>query len=139
MGHATACAAGLAVQRAIAERGLLPQVRSLGDALLSALRERFADHPFVGDVRGRGLFVGVELVADRESRQPFEPGRAVHKRVKRAAMARGMLCYPNGGTADGVRGDHVLLAPAFIVDERQLTIIVDTLAEAIDEATTTDH
>jgi len=111
----------------------------LGDTLLSALRERFAEHPFVGDVRGRALFVGVELVADRESRQPFEPGRAVHKRVKRAAMARGMLCYPNGGTADGVRGDHVLIAPAFIVDERQLTTIVDTLAEAIDEATTTDH
>ena len=139
MGHATACAAGVAVQREIEERGLLARVRALGDALVAGLRERFAEHPFVGDVRGRGLFVGVELVADRATKRPFDPSCAVHKRVKRAAMRRGMLCYPNGGTADGVRGDHVLIAPAFIVDERQLTTIVDTLAEAIDEATTTDH
>jgi hypothetical protein len=135
MGHATACAAGVAVQREIAERGLLARVRTLGDTLITCLRERFAEHPFVGDVRGRGLFVGVELVADRATRRPFDPSRAVHKRVKRAAMQRGMLCYPNGGTADGVRGDHVLLAPPFIIEAQQLETIVETLAAAIDDAT----
>jgi adenosylmethionine-8-amino-7-oxononanoate aminotransferase len=136
MGHAAACAAGVAVQRAIAERGLLARVRTLGDALTAGLRERFAEHPFVGDVRGRGLFVGVELVADRASKRPFDPSCAVHKRVKRAALQRGMLCYPNGGTADGVRGDHVLLAPPFIIEAPQLDTIVETLAAAIDDATT---
>jgi hypothetical protein len=135
MGHATACAAGVAVQREIAERGLLARVRTLGDTLITCLRERFAEHPFVGDVRGRGLFVGVELVADRASRRPFDPSCAVHTRVKRAAMQRGMLCYPNGGTADGVRGDHVLLAPPFIIEAQQLETIVETLAAAIDDAT----
>jgi adenosylmethionine-8-amino-7-oxononanoate aminotransferase len=135
MGHATACAAGLAVQRAIAGRGLLPRVRALGAGLRDRLRDRLGVHRAVGDVRGRGLFVGVELVADRETKTPFDPACGVHKRVKRAAMARGMLCYPNGGTADGVRGDHVLLAPPFIVDESHLDVIVDTLAAAIDEAT----
>ena len=88
----------------------------------------------MGDVRGRGLFVGVELVADRATKRPFGPSCAVHRRVKRAAMQRGMLCYPNGGTADGVRGDHVLLAPPFVVEERQLGLIVDTLAAAVDDA-----
>jgi adenosylmethionine-8-amino-7-oxononanoate aminotransferase len=110
-------------------------VRTLGDTLITCLRERFAEHPFVGDVRGRGLFVGVELVADRASRRPFDPSCAVHTRVKRAAMQRGMLCYPNGGTADGVRGDHVLLAPPFIIEAQQLETIVETLAAAIDDAT----
>jgi adenosylmethionine-8-amino-7-oxononanoate aminotransferase len=133
MGHATACAAGVAVQRAIAERGLLPRVRSLGAELLARLRDRLGEHPAVGDVRGRGLFVGVELVADRESKRPFDPALAMHTRVKRAAMARGMLCYPNGGTADGVRGDHVLLAPPYIVDTSHVDVIVDTLAAAIDD------
>ena len=135
MGHATACAAGLAVQRAIAGRDLLPRVRSLGAGLLTRLRDRLGDHRAVGDVRGRGLFVGVELVADRESKRPFDPACAVHKRVKRASMARGVLCYPNGGTADGVRGDHILLAPPFIIEEPQLDTIIDVLGEAIDEAT----
>jgi len=135
MGHATACAAGVAVQRAIAARGLLARVQSLGTALLGRLCARLGDHPAVGDVRGRGLFAGVELVADRATKAPFDPALGVHKRVKRAAMARGMLCYPNGGTADGVRGDHVMLAPPFIVNESHLDVIVDTLADAIDDAT----
>jgi adenosylmethionine-8-amino-7-oxononanoate aminotransferase len=134
MGHATACAAGVATLRAIHERGLLPRVRSLGDALSGRLRDRFADHPAVGDVRGRGLFAGVELVADRATKAPFEPARQLHRRVKRAAMARGLLCYPSGGTADGVRGDHVMLAPPFVVDEGHVDTVVDTLAAAIDDA-----
>ena len=134
MGHPMACAAGLAVQRAIREDNLLEQVRVRGEGLAARLQQRFTDHPHVGDLRGRGLFRGIELVADRATAEPFPPDRRLHTAIKRAAMARGLMCYPMGGTIDGVRGDHVLLAPPFIVDDSHLDAIVDRLGEAIDEA-----
>jgi len=136
VGHATACAAGLAVQRAIARDGLLDNATRQGAALRADLAERFADHPHIGDIRGRGLFVGIELVADRESKRPFDPGLALNARVKRAAFARGLICYPGGGTADGHRGDHVLLAPPFIIGDEHRAELVDKLAAAIDDALT---
>ncbi|MFW5969058.1 MAG: aspartate aminotransferase family protein [Halofilum sp. (in: g-proteobacteria)] len=134
MGHPVACAAALAVQRVIHDQDLLARVRTLGDALARALQERFGDHPHVGDIRGRGLFRGLEIVADRATATPFEPALAVHASIKREAMARGLMCYPMGGTIDGRAGAHVLLAPPFIIDEGHVGEIVERLGEAIDAA-----
>ena len=135
MGHPLACAAALAVQRVIRRDNLLANVRAQGAHLARRLKERFGNHPFVGDVRGRGLFHGVELVADRGTKEPFDSNLKMHARVKREAMARGLMVYPMGGTADGVRGDHILLAPPFIIDADAIDVIVERLGEAIDAAT----
>jgi adenosylmethionine-8-amino-7-oxononanoate aminotransferase len=135
MGHPLACAAALAVQRAIRRDKLLENVRVQGAHLSRRLKLRFANHPFVGDVRGRGLFQGIELVADRNTKQPFDPKLKLYARVKDEAMSRGLMVYPMGGTIDGVAGDHVLLAPPFIVDEPLVDTIVDRLGDAIDTAT----
>jgi adenosylmethionine-8-amino-7-oxononanoate aminotransferase len=134
IGHAAACAAALAVQRRLHEGGVLARVAPLGAALQARLRAAFGAHPNVGDIRGRGLFWGLELVADRASREPFDPALRLHARVKREAMAQGLLCYPMGGTLDGARGDHVLLAPPFIIEETQLDEIVDRFGRALSAA-----
>ena len=134
LGHPIACAAALAVQRVIERDDLLARVRERGRYLDAALRERFGKHPHVGDVRGRGLFFGVELVADRATKATFDPKRKVHARLKREAMARGLLVYPMGGTIDGQRGDHVLLAPPFVSTEQHLDLLVDRLSGAVDAA-----
>ena len=134
MGHPLACAAALAVQRVMRRDNLLANVRSQGAHLARRLKERFGNHLFVGDVRGRGLFQGVELVADRGSKEPFDSKLKLHAHVKREAMARGLLVYPMGGSADGVRGDHILLAPPFIIDAAAIDTIVERLGEAIDAA-----
>jgi adenosylmethionine-8-amino-7-oxononanoate aminotransferase len=134
LGHAIACAAALEVQKIIAEDNLLTHVLALGARLHDRLRASFASHPNVGDVRGRGLFRGVELVADRESKAPLDPARRTHARVKAEAMRRGLLVYPMGGTLDGIRGDHVLLAPPFTCSPADIDLIVDRLKEAIDAA-----
>ncbi|TIT45649.1 MAG: aminotransferase class III-fold pyridoxal phosphate-dependent enzyme, partial [Mesorhizobium sp.] len=114
MCHPMACAAALAVQEVIARDDLLANVQAMGAHLSRRLSERFGNHAHVGDIRGRGLFMGVELVEDRSTKAPFDPKLKLNARVKREAMARGLLVYPAGGTIDGVRGDHVLLAPPFI-------------------------
>lgn len=135
MGHATACAAANAVLAKVGSAAMLAEVRRLGDVLRGLLEERFGDHPHVGDIRGRGLFLGLELVADRPSKQPFDPAKKVHAKVKAEAMANGLMCYPMGGTIDGVLGDHVLLAPPFICTDADLATIVDRLAQAVGVAT----
>ncbi len=135
MGHPLACAAALAVQRVIRRDGLLAQVRARGAQLARRLKERFGNHPFVGDVRGRGLFQAVELVVDRASKEPFPAEQKLHARVKAEAMARGLMVYPMGGTVDGMRGDHVLLAPPFIIEEPIVDAIVERLGDAVDAAT----
>ena len=76
------------------------------------LQERLGQHPHVGDIRGRGLFWGVEFVKDRETKECFDPTLKIHARLKAAAFDAGLICYPMGGTIDGRRGDHVLLGPA---------------------------
>ena len=134
MGHPTACAAALAVQRAIKSRDLLANVRRQGDRLADGLVERLGNHRHVGDIRGRGLFRGIELVADRATKEPFDPALRIHARVKARAMEQGLICYPAGGTVDGVRGDHVLLAPPFIVTDDEVAEIVARLGDAIDAA-----
>lgn len=134
LGHAAACAGALAVQRRLHEGGLLARVQPLGAKLEARLRAAFGAHPNVGDIRGRGLFWGVELVADCASKKPFDPQLRVSARVKKEAMAGGLMCYPMGGTIDGVRGDHILLAPPFIVEEPQLDELVQKLERAISAA-----
>jgi adenosylmethionine-8-amino-7-oxononanoate aminotransferase len=134
MGHPMAAAAGLAVQQVIRRDGLLANVVAMGGHLQRRLEERFANHHHIGDIRGRGLFRGVELVADRGSKEPFAPKLKLNALIKREAMARGLLVYPMGGTIDGVRGDHVLLAPPFIVNREQVDVIVERLGDAVDAA-----
>ena len=134
IGHATACAAALEVQRVIADDKLLPNVLARGEQLRGLLREHYAKHPHIGDVRGRGLFVGVELVSDRETKAPFDASLKLHAAIRREAFARGLMVYPMGGTVDGKIGDHVLLAPPFICTGRDIDEIVSRLADAIDGA-----
>ncbi len=134
VGHALACAASLAVLDTIEQDGLLARVRIQGERLAAALTERFGNHPHVGDIRGRGLFRALEFVADRTTRMPFDPARRLHARIKAEAMARGLMCYPMGGTVDGVHGDHVLLAPPYIIDEPEIGQLVDRLGQAVDAA-----
>ena len=136
IGHATACAAALAVQQVFEEDGLLANVRETGEHLRARLRERFGDHPNVGDIRGRGLFVGVELVEDRATKAPFDPGRKISAKLKTAAMANRLICYPGSGGVDGRSGDHVLLAPPFIFTSENVDELVDKLAASLDQALT---
>ncbi|TIX97839.1 MAG: aminotransferase class III-fold pyridoxal phosphate-dependent enzyme, partial [Mesorhizobium sp.] len=134
MCHPMACAAALAVQEVIARDDLLANVRAMGAHLSQRLGERFGNHAHIGDIRGRGLFMGLELVEDRSTKAPFDPKLKLNAKIKREAMARGLLVYPAGGTIDGVRGDHVLLAPPFIVDAAAIDAIVERLGDAIDAA-----
>ena len=134
MGHAMAAAGAGAVLRAIHDRGLLAQVRTRGAQLQAALEARFGQHPHIGDIRGRGLFRGLELVADRETKAVFDPARKLHAKVKAAAMAEGLICYPMGGTIDGQRGDHILLAPPFIITGDQIAELTEKLGRAVETA-----
>jgi len=134
LGHAIACAAALAVQKVIAEEGLLERVRQTGALLERELRRALGEHPRVGDIRGRGLFWGIELVSERGSRAPFDPALRLHARVKQAAFDAGLMCYPSGGTVDGRLGDHVLLAPPYTIDASHVDAIVGGTAAAIDAA-----
>jgi adenosylmethionine-8-amino-7-oxononanoate aminotransferase len=133
-GHAIACAAALAVVTAIAEEDLLGRVTAQGARLRAGLEARLGAHPHVGDIRGRGLLLGLELVADRESRRPFPPQPRLAAALKRAALDQALICYPMGGTIDGLHGDHVILAPPFVATEAEIDLIVDRLALAIDAA-----
>jgi adenosylmethionine-8-amino-7-oxononanoate aminotransferase len=131
MSHAVACAGALAVLECIERDHLLDHVRAQGARLRAALDERFGDRPHVGDIRGRGLFLALELVEDRSSRRPFPRQRKLAESIRTAAMARGLICYPSSGTADGENGDHVLLAPPYIVNDREIDEIVDKLDAAL--------
>jgi len=135
LGHPVACAAALAVQRVIHRDNLLAKVREDGEFFGALLRETFTDHPHVGDVRGRGFFWGIELVADKAGKRPFNPALGVHAMLKKDAMTRGLLCYPFGGTVDGVNGDHVLLAPPYIASRDELRTIASLLAQSVDAIT----
>ncbi len=134
LGHPTACAAGVAVLDEVDRHNWLDNVQTMGARLHDALTDRFGQHPHVGDIRGRGLFLGLELVADRNEKTPFDPNLKLHARIKRAAFDNGLMVYPMGGTIDGHAGDHVLLAPPYIIDETHIGLIIDGLAQAIDNA-----
>lgn len=126
IGHPTACAAALAVFKKLSG-GLVERVSPMGEKLNGALTTAFGQHPHVGDIRGRGLFRGIELVEDRATKAPFDPARGLNKAVKKAAFEAGLICYPMGGTVDGVRGDHILLAPPFILEDSHVDEITDKL------------
>lgn len=132
-GHPAGAAAGLAVLRRILDDGLLAQVLGAGAKLSEGIRQRFGQHPHVGDIRGRGLFWGMEFVRDRETGEPFAAEANIHGRVKRAAFERGLICYTGGGCVDGLRGDHILLAPPFIVENAQIDELITKLEAALGE------
>lgn len=134
LGHPVACAAALAVQKQVEELNLLENIRTKGTYFDQKLRETFGDHPHVGNIRGRGLFRGMEFVADRGSKAPFDPAFKLNAKLKQEAMKRHMVCYPNGGTIDGKQGDHVLLAPPFISDKALIDEIVGRLSESLEAA-----
>jgi adenosylmethionine-8-amino-7-oxononanoate aminotransferase len=132
--HPVAAAAALAVLDVMERDDLLAQVKKRGATLRRMLGDVFGGHPHVGDIRGRGLFQALELVRDRVTREPFAPELNLHAAIRRQAMQRGLLVYPKGGTIDGRRGDHVLLAPPFIVSAAQLSEIAARLEEAVNAA-----
>ena len=134
LSHPMACAAGLAVQEVIRRDNLLDNVQRMGARLAQRLNDRFHNHAHVGDIRGRGLFMALEFVEDRSGKTPFDPKLKLNARIKREGMARGLMVYPAGGTLDGARGDHVLLAPPFIVDAQAIDTIVERLGDAVDAA-----
>jgi adenosylmethionine-8-amino-7-oxononanoate aminotransferase len=136
MGHAMSCAAALAVQDEIREHDLLSNVRRMGNVLRSALSERFGNHPNVGDIRGRGLFLALELVKNRTTKEPFEAARGLAERVRTRAMENGLICYPMGGVVDGKNGDIVMISPPFIIEEQHVFELVDKLGRTLDEVMT---
>lgn len=132
--HPVACAAALAVQKVIRDDDLLANVRAMGARLSAQLQERFGNHAHVGDIRGRGLFQAIELVADRTTKAPFDPARKLHDRVKQAAYAAGVAVYPMGGTIDGKYGDHVIIAPPYIAQAADIDMIVERVGVAVEAA-----
>lgn len=134
IGHPTAAAAGVAVVTAMLDRDLIARVNTQGDKLMAALRAQFGQHPHVGDIRGRGLFQGIEIVENRETKAPFAASRKIAGKIKTAAFEAGLICYPMSGTIDGQNGDHVLLAPPFIISDAQIDELVTKLSGAIETA-----
>ncbi|MQW01940.1 aspartate aminotransferase family protein [Sinorhizobium medicae] len=134
IGHPIAAAAANKVVEILNRPEIMANVITMGDRLQAGLDAVRGQSPYVGDIRGRGLFRGVEIVADKDTKEAFEPTRKIHSKIKKEAMQRGLMCYPMGGTIDGVHGDHVLLAPPFIIQPEQIDMIVERLAAAINAA-----
>lgn len=132
--HPVACAAAVAVQQVIREENLLENVRAMGKRLEDRLTDRLGNHRNIGDIRGRGLFWAVEFVQDRATKEVFDPGLKLNDRVKHEAFARGLACYPMGGTIDGTRGDHAILAPPYIATAAQIDTIVSIFGDAVEAA-----
>ena len=132
MGHPTAAAAANAVLKTISEPAMMERVRDQGAKLRYALERSFGQHPNVGDIRGRGLFLGIEIVENRDTKAPFDPKRGIAKGLKKAAFEAGLICYPMSGTIDGVNGDHILLAPPFIISDEQIGEVTDKLRTAFE-------
>jgi adenosylmethionine-8-amino-7-oxononanoate aminotransferase len=133
-GHPLAAAAGRAVVTALRDRGLVARAARMGEVLDARLRAAFGQHPHVGDIRGRGLFRGLEFVADRGTKAPFDPARRVAARLRSAAMEEGLIVYPASGTVDGRHGDHVLVAPPFVIAEDEIDDLVARLDRALGRA-----
>lgn len=131
-GHTACLAAGVAVQRIVAEEGLLARIRDKGPRWQAELKARLAHLPAVGDVRGRGYFIGVELVADPQTKAPFAAGLGVNWRIRAEGLRRGLICYPSGGNADGVAGDTLILAPPFNATDAELDEIADKLVATLE-------
>lgn len=134
IGHPIAAAAANKVVEILRRPKLMENVVKMGERLQAGLDAILGRSPYVGDIRGRGLFRGVEIVADRDTKQPFDPARKINSKINKEAMQRGLMCYPMGGTIDGVHGDHVLLAPPYITQPEEIDLIVERLAAAINAA-----
>ncbi|MDG2375311.1 MAG: aminotransferase class III-fold pyridoxal phosphate-dependent enzyme, partial [Woeseiaceae bacterium] len=126
VGHPIACAAGVAIQN-ILDGGLAAEVSDKGKRLRTLLTDRFGDHDNVGDIRGRGLFVGIEFVADRDLKTAFRVCDSIPSKLKAAAMENRLICYPGGGSVDGGAGAHMLLAPPFIAEDQHFEELADKL------------
>ncbi len=133
VGHASACAAGLAVINTIDDEDLLQNVNAMGALLQEKLVSAFADHPHIGDIRGRGLFRGIEIVADKDSKAPFADEMKITGRLKQTAMKHGLMCYPGGGSVRDNLGSHILLAPPYIVQPDHIDQLVDKLGQVFAE------
>lgn len=133
LGHPVACAAANAVVKAILNRGLIEDVNTRGAQLMQALRDQFSEHANVGDIRGRGLFLGIEFVQDRDSKAAFDSTLGVNRLFKKYAFENGLICYPMGGTIDGKQGDHVLLAPPFIIADNHIDELVGKLDKTLSQ------
>lgn len=134
MGHPLACAGALAVQKLIRETDLVRNVGAQGERLMKGLGGALGGHAHVGDIRGRGLFVAVEFVRERATNEPFDPAFRLHERAQRACAEEGLLVYAMPGTIDGKCGDHIMLAPPYIVDDATTDEIVALLARALARA-----
>ncbi|WP_434984634.1 aspartate aminotransferase family protein [Vreelandella zhaodongensis] len=134
IGHPVAAATANKVVEIIARPETLGNVNAMGARLQNGLEAVLGASPYVGDIRGRGLFRGIELVADRDTKTPFDPSRKIHAKIKRQAMARGLISYPMGGTIDGIHGDHILLAPPYIIEANDIDLIIERIADAINAA-----
>jgi hypothetical protein len=130
--HAVGAAAGLATLRYIREHELVAASASKGEQLKAKLQRALGDHPNIGDIRGQGLMIGLEFVADRETKEPFPTKSRLARRLADAAFERGLILYPGQGTVDGVRGDHLMIAPPFIITHEQMDEIVALLTEALE-------
>lgn len=130
-GHTAACAAGLAVQRIIERENLVERVAKKGRALKSELESELGKLEAVGDVRGRGYFIGIELVEDRETRAPFPPARGISHEVGRRAFENGLICYPCAGNAGNGTGDTIIIAPPFNATDAELSELVDKLIQSV--------
>ena len=127
VGHPTACAAADVVVSKLTDGGLVERAKVMGDKLDQALKAAFSQHPHIGDIRGRGMFRGLEFVEDPDTKKPFDPSLAINKKLKKACFEAGLICYPMGGTIDGKQGDHILLAPPFIITDAQIDELVSKL------------
>ena len=134
MSHAIATAGALAVQQVIEEENLLSNVRMRGEQLREGLQTRLGQNPHVGDIRGRGLFWTAELVEDSATKKPFEATLGLAPKIQKIALDLGLMCYPSQGCADGMQGDHVLLAPAYTSTSEEIETICDLITQAIETA-----
>jgi adenosylmethionine-8-amino-7-oxononanoate aminotransferase len=132
MSHAIACAGALAVLKVIEEDQLLGQVRLQGAKFKQMLIDTFSDHPNIGDIRGRGLFWGLEIVKDKKTKEPFPAEFNLAGKIKQDILDNGMLSYPSQGCVDGLSGDHILLAPPYTVTDEELDIIIETTKKCLD-------
>jgi adenosylmethionine-8-amino-7-oxononanoate aminotransferase len=133
IGHPVAAAAGLAVVKALLGRDLIAQSRDKGTQLKDMLIQRFGQHAHIGDIRGKGMFLGLEIVEDRETKTPFDPALKLAAKFKKQAFENGLICYPMSGTRDGAIGDHILLAPPFIISDAEMAEVVDKLDKTFAE------
>lgn len=126
------CAIASAVLDYVRDNDLVNRSARMGIYLLDKLKE-LNKHSIVGDVRGMGLFAGVEIVKDSKTREPFDPKSKINTRIGSRAFEKGLICYPGGGGADGIKGDHILLAPPLIITKEQTDKLVAILDESIGE------